>query len=97
MKASSEICEVMWHTEMPAHEEPCMITVQNGASRYVLPECKYSPKTKRWYHLIIDRHTRPVDDPEVYEITIDEEWERVTLPVVAWAEYPEAYTGELCG
>ena len=92
MSKSSEICEVMWHTGEPAHDEPCMVTVKLGGSRWVLPECKFI--RNRWYHLIVEEHDRPVDDQEIMTERIDEQWERVELPVLAWAEYPEAYTGE---
>ena len=91
MNKSSEICEVMWHTDEPAHDEPCMVTVKLGGSRWVLPEGKYF--RKNWYHLIVEEHERPVDDQEIMTERIDEQWERVELPVLARAEYPEAYTG----
>ena len=81
-----------WRTDTPDTTDEVMVTCQSGSSRWVLPGCYY--RRGRWYHLIVEEHDRPVDDQEIMTERIDEQWERVELPVLAWAEYPEAYTGE---
>lgn len=82
---------VYWRTYTPDTDDVCMVTLQDGKSRWVLPECYYSQRSRCWFHKIVDTHDEQVDDPEIGSVKVFEAWEKLDCEVVAWADYPDPY------
>lgn len=83
---------ILWHTDPPTTRDDVICTVTNGHSRWILPVCKYSPKSGTWWAKVIDEFEMPTDDPEDPWERIDERYEKIDLNVIAWADYPDPYS-----
>lgn len=87
------IGELIWHTDLPDDSREVIITAKDGHSRWILPECYYSHKSRTWFHKVIDDFDMPVEDPEIEFERIPERWEKLYIDVIAWTDYPDPYMG----